>query len=58
MLAPLWNTIEIRIVCIVEDFDIPLNARPQNIFQVVSYDSLMNGSVFNSFKIDGLPKSA
>ena len=47
----IWNTIEIRIVCIVDSFEIPLKAFPENIFKVLQYEDLMQGSINETYFI-------
>ena len=38
-------------MCLVQDFEVPFEAYPPNIFSVMSYESLMNGSVYERFEI-------
>lgn len=49
----IWNTIEVRVVCLVEKLSIPLEAYPPNHFEVFSYDSLLQGGETKLFKVDG-----
>ena len=53
----IWNTIEIRIVCIVDSFDIPLKAFPENIFKALQYEDLMQGSINETYFIEERAKT-
>lgn len=37
MTESIWNEVEVRVVCLVEEFSVPAEAYPPNIFNVFSY---------------------
>jgi len=39
-----WNKIEVRVVCIVDELEIDYESRVPNIFEVVDYSNFMNGN--------------
>lgn len=47
----IWSKIEFRIVCIVQDFNVPAEAYPPNISRVVSYEDFVQGLVFESHQM-------
>ena len=60
MQEPVWSTIEVRFVCIVDEFadDMPRGAWPPNIFEVLTYDALMSGEFYKDYTIDESPQTA
>lgn len=59
MQEPVWSTIEVRFVCIVDGFaDVPKGAKPPNIFEVLTYEALMSGEFYRDYTIDQLPETA
>ena len=56
MLEPLWDTIEVRIVCLETSVDLPKEISVPNIFTVVSFDELINGSFFGTYQLEDTPK--
>ena len=47
----IWSTIEVRIVCIVDEIEAPLEAYPPSIFEVFAYESLLQGKISKSYPI-------
>lgn len=44
-----WNTIEVRIVCIENSFETSYDTKVPNIFNVLSYDQFMRGEIAESY---------
>ena len=55
MSEPIWNTVEVRIVCIAEGIEANLESQPQNIFKVFSYEQLMNKQIEETYRMNEMP---
>ena len=52
MRESVWSTIEVRIVCIVEDFSLTYETRVPNIVEVIDYKDFLMGHIFSVYSID------
>ena len=52
MRESVWSTIEVRIVCIVEDFSLTYETRVPNIVEVIDYKDFLMGHIFSIYTID------
>ena len=50
-----WSTIEVRIVCIVDDFKMDYETRAPNIFKVIQYRDFLRGYEEETFYLEKTP---